>query len=120
MCCLTIVLAGTEAAPAINHHLQQANIVLLLVSADFLASDACWDVEMKRALERHEARDAVVVPVLLRPCDWKAFPPLAKLEPLPADHVPVSRWTDREDAWVDIAQGLRRLIAAWPEAPPPR
>ena len=79
------------------------------MSADFFASDYCWDVELKRALERHEAGKATVVPVMLRPCDCKTAP-FAKLHALPKDAVPVTRWRDPEDAWVDVAQGLRRLI----------
>jgi len=104
------LLPGAERAPTVERQLAQADIVLLLVSADFLASDACWDVEMKTALERHEAGQATVVPVILRPCDWKSVSQLSKLEALPKDTIPVTRWTDPEDAWVDIAQGLRRLI----------
>ena len=67
------------------------------------------DVLAVRALARHEAGQATVVPVMLRPCDWKNAL-FAKLQALPKDAVPVTRWTDPEDAWVDVAQGIRRLI----------
>jgi hypothetical protein len=46
--------------------LNRANVILLLISADFLASDYCYDVEMKRAMERHEAGEAIVIPIILR------------------------------------------------------
>jgi internalin A len=103
------ILPGQERAREIDRNLEGADIVLLLVSADFLASDDCWDVEVKRALERHDAGKATVVPVVLRPCDWTTTP-FAKLQPLPKDGIPVTRWTDPEDAWVDVAQGIRRIV----------
>ncbi len=66
--------AGEDWRGAIDERLEAAQVVLLLVSSDFLASRYCWDVEMKRALERHHARQAQVIPVILRPCDWSPAP----------------------------------------------
>src|SRR3954471_1709733 len=66
--------AGTEWAGAIDKNLEEAGIILLLVSADFLASPYCWDVEVRRAMERHEAGTARVIPVILRPVDWHSAP----------------------------------------------
>ena len=51
-------------------HIETSQIILLLVSAEFLNSDYCYDVELKRAIARHDAGDARVVPIILRPCDW--------------------------------------------------
>ena len=66
--------AGKEWADQIDEHLDNAAVILFLVSADFVASDYCWQVEMTRAMERHEAGDAAVIPIILRPCDWKSAP----------------------------------------------
>ena len=66
--------AGSEWAGRIHEHLNRAHVILLLISADFLASDYCYDVEMKRAMERHEAGEAVVIPIILRPVDWSGAP----------------------------------------------
>lgn len=66
--------AGEEWEGAINKHLATADIVLLLISASFLASAYCYDVEMKRALRRHEAGKARVIPIILRGVDWKGAP----------------------------------------------
>ncbi len=77
---------GTEWAGAIDEHLNEADIILLLVSSDFLASDYCSDVEVVRAMERHKAGEACVIPVILRPCDW-GHTPFAKLQALPKDGV---------------------------------
>ena len=63
--------AGTEWKDQIDEHLESAQVILLLVSADFLASDYCYDRELKRAMERHEAGEAREIPVILRSVDWK-------------------------------------------------
>jgi hypothetical protein len=104
------ISAGTEWAGQISSHLEAADIILLLVSADFLASDYCWDIEMKRALERHEARQARVIPVVLRPADWHTAP-FGKLQGLPKDARPVTQWADQDEAFTDIARGIRQVAA---------
>ena len=109
------ILPGTEWSGDINASLNQADIILLLVSADFLASDYCWDVEIHKALARHEAGEATVIPVILRPVDWSSAP-FAKLQALPKDAKPVVEWTPPDRAFMDIAAGIRRkaeeLVAA--------
>src|SRR5436853_111390 len=62
--------AGAEWEHEIDTYLNTADIILLLVTPDFIASDYCYSIEMKRAMERHEARKAHVIPIILRPCDW--------------------------------------------------
>src|ERR1039457_3114864 len=90
------ITAGSEWAGQIDEHLNAADIVVLLVSPDFVASEYCYDIEMKRALERHAAGEARVVPVILRSCDWQTSQ-FAKLTALPEDGKPVVKWeTDRK------------------------
>ena len=103
------ITAGNEWAGKIDEHLNTAQIILLLISADFIASDYCYDVEMKRALERHEAGEARVIPIILRQVDWK-HAPFSKLKALPTDGKPVTRWTDRDSAFFEIAKGIRKVI----------
>jgi TIR domain-containing protein len=114
--------AGQDWKREIDRNLESATVILLLVSADFIASDYCWNIEMTRALERNEAGDAVVVPVILKPCDWKTAP-FAKLQALPEDARPVTSWRPRDRAWANVAAGLRRIIQQAqrpkPLAPPP-
>lgn len=102
--------AGEEWAAQIDEHLGAADIILLLVSADFLASDYCWDIELKRALERHEAGKARVIPVFLRTCDWRGAP-FAKLQGLPRNARPISEWTHPDLAWSNVAEGIRAAVA---------
>ncbi len=104
--------AGHEWAKEIDENLERADLVLLLISPDFLSSDYCYEVEMKRALERHAVGKALVVPVILRPSDWTA-PHFQKLPPVPKNGTPISRWADRDEAWVEVVKQLRGHIEDW-------
>jgi hypothetical protein len=101
--------AGQEWAGEIDAHLNSAAVILLLVSADFLASDYCYNLEMKRALERHDARDARVIPVILRPVDWRGAL-FGKLQALPKDGKAVTSWPNQDEAFTDIAAAIRRVV----------
>ncbi len=97
----------------ISQALEAAEIILLLVSADFLASDYCFGIEMSRALERHSSGDAVVVPVILRACDWQ-HSPFKHLNALPSGGREIAKWAYPDDAFLNVVQGLRKLLAARP------
>ncbi|MFO1428918.1 MAG: TIR domain-containing protein [Candidatus Competibacteraceae bacterium] len=100
--------AGTEWAGQIDHYLESSQIILLLISAYFLASDYCWDIEMKRALERHNAGTARVIPIMLRPVDWKGAP-FSHLQVLPKDAKPVTDWSNQDAAFANVAEGIRKV-----------
>ncbi|HYY99820.1 MAG TPA: tetratricopeptide repeat protein [Pyrinomonadaceae bacterium] len=97
--------AGREWAGEIDEHLKSADIILLLVSSSFIASDYCYDVELKLALGMHEAGKARVIPVILRPCKWEKAP-FGKLNALPKNAKAVTKWSNRDDAFTDIADGI--------------
>jgi hypothetical protein len=101
--------AGQEWKNAIDNNLETADLILFLVSADFLASDYCMDVEMERALARHNRREARTIPVIIRHVDW-ATAPFAKLQALPQDGKPVNKWNDSDEAWEDFAKGIRLVV----------
>ena len=103
------IVAGKEWAGEIDKHIEIAQIILLLVSPDFLASEYCREIEMRRAMERHEAGEARVIPVIIRPADWNSAP-FAKLQGLPKDGKPVTKWGNRDEAWLSVAKGIRRVI----------
>ncbi len=109
--------AGREWEGQIDEHLNTARVILLLISADFLASDYCYDVEVKRAMERHEAREARVIPVVLRAVDWKGAP-FRKLQALPKDARPVTSWPNRDEAFADVAKGIRAAVEELVAKPP--
>lgn len=100
------ISAGDEFAGKISENLESADIILLLVSPYFIASDYCYEVEMNRALERHEAGEARVIPVILHPCDWH-HTPFGKLLAVPSDGKPVSKFPNMHDAFLEVTQAIR-------------
>jgi tetratricopeptide (TPR) repeat protein len=100
---------GTEWAHTIDAHLNAADLILLLISPDFIASDYCYTLEMVRALERHDHNDARVIPIILRPVDWQSSP-FGKLQALPTNGKPITTWRNRDEAFLAIAKGIRAII----------
>lgn len=98
--------AGSDFAKEIDEHVESDDIVLLLVSADFLDSDYCYEREMARALERQAAGDAIVIPVILRPCEWKGAP-FGHLNATPPDGRPITKFPDRDDGLLEVAKAVR-------------
>ena len=103
------ILPGSDRVHTIDKHLETASIIVLLISADFITSNYCSDVEMKRALERHEEDSAQVIPIIVRPCDWKSTA-LGYLQPLPRDGKPISTWRHRDEGWLDVVEGIKRVL----------
>jgi hypothetical protein len=101
--------AGREWAGAIDEHLNSAAVVLLLVSPDFVASDYCYDLEMTRALERHDAGDARVIPIILRTTFWEGAP-FARLQALPEQGRAITEWGNRDRAFTDVARGIHKAV----------
>jgi hypothetical protein len=103
------IIAGTEWLEEIDKHFNSADIILLLISHHFIASDYCYGSEMTRAMERHEAGKTKVIPILLSPCDWRDAP-FSKLQVLPDNAEFISRWDSKADAFVNIVEGVRSTI----------
>jgi tetratricopeptide (TPR) repeat protein len=100
--------AGERWAEKIAGQIEEAQIILLLISQDFMASDYCHEIEMKRALERERDGEAVVIPVILRACDWKGSP-FEHLDALPTDALAVTSWKNQDEAFVNVALGIRKV-----------
>lgn len=105
-----MIAPGANWSAAVSDELDRADIVVLLVSSDFLDSDYCYTVEMRRALERHNAGTISVVPIIVRSSLWEESP-LATLKALPKDGKPITLWDDRDEAWTDVARGIRRVAS---------
>lgn len=104
-----MITAGTEWQGQIDEHLDTSGVILLIISADFIPSEYCFDIELKRAMERHEAGEALVIPIVVRPAIWDDMP-FARLQALPSERKPVSTWEDEDSAWVDVTQGIKIAI----------
>jgi len=102
------ISAGTDWEQQIKSHLNEAQIILLLVSPDFMVSDYCYGIEMQRALERHDLGEARVIPVILRHVYWQGV--LGKLQALPTDARPVKSWSDLDEGLYNVTEGIRKVI----------
>jgi len=103
------ISAGVPWEEEIDKHLSNAQIVLLLVSANFIASDYGYGVEFQRAMERHRQRTARVIAIILSPCRWRDTP-LAKLQVSPRGAKPVTQWADTEQAFVSITDDIAEVV----------
>jgi hypothetical protein len=103
------IVPGWEWEEAIDKHLRTADIILLLVSRAFMASDYVYEKEIGVAVERHERGEARVIPIIIRPADWE-WASFGKLQALPKDAKPITRWPNQDDAWLDVTRGIRKAV----------
>jgi formylglycine-generating enzyme required for sulfatase activity len=97
-----------EWANQIDANLNEADIILLLVSPDFVNSDYCFSTELEQAIRRHEAEKAIFVPVVLEPCDW-SWLPFGKFQAFPKNAKAITTWTNQNEAFLDVATGIRKV-----------
>ena len=103
------IRAGQNRIEEVERHLDSAHVILLLVSADFIESDHCFSIELKKAMERHEVGKARVIPIVLRDVDYCGMP-FEKIDPLPQNRLPVTSWKNQDEAFTDIAKGIRTAV----------
>jgi len=101
------IVAGDDFGGAVDRYLNLADLILLLISPDFLGSDYCYHKEMTRALERHQRQEAHVIPVIVRPCDWEKAP-FSHLQAVPKDGKAITLWANKDQALMDAAKSIRR------------
>jgi hypothetical protein len=103
------ITMGQEWQGQIDEHLENAQIILLLVSADYLSSDYCYDIEMSRAMTRHTVGAARVIPIILRPSDWMSTP-FVDLQVLPRNAKPLSTWINEDESFMEMIREIRIAI----------
>ncbi|TWO72537.1 TIR domain-containing protein [Caenimonas sedimenti] len=117
------IVAGQDWSGAIDAHLHSAELVLLLVSSDFIGSDYIMSTELEVAMRRHAQQQATVVPIIVRPVDLSSEDaedfPFLKLQGLPTDLKAVTSWSNRDEAWTNVAKGLRAAVMAIRARRPP-
>lgn len=117
-----LIKPGENWKGKIDEHLERAHIILLLISADFIKSDYCHEIEMQRAMQRYRANEAHVIPIILRPCDWENSP-FGELQALPKAAQPVIEWPTTDAAFTNVAKSIRsvvnELLNTTPSAPAP-
>lgn len=107
------ITAGSNFTQAIDSALESAQIILLLVSAHFIASEYCYEKEMKFALEKNKAGRAVVIPVILHPCDWHSAP-FGNLRATPTDGKPISMFANQHEAFTIVTRDIREAVQSIP------
>lgn len=112
------ITAGSDFDKTISSELESSQIILLLVSAHFLASDYCYEKEMSRAIEKHNDGSAVVIPVILHPCDWHSAP-FGHLRATPTDGKPVSMFANQHEAFAIVAKDVREAAKVIPASVSP-
>ena len=110
---------GEDWEQAINQHLDSAQVIILLISPNFMSSDYCYSKELKRAMERNDQGEAHVIPILLRPVLWQGTN-FAKLQLLPKNARPIksSGWFSTDEAFVSVAKEISALIERLLNPPP--
>jgi uncharacterized membrane protein HdeD (DUF308 family) len=103
------ILPSSEWEDDIDRHLRSAEIILLLVTPDFMASEYVQKKEIGRAMERHVSGEARLIPIIVRPADWK-WALFGKLQVLPKDATPITTWDNRDVAWLDVVIGIRKVV----------
>jgi internalin A len=103
------ITGGEPWRDVIDESFRRADLILLLISGNFFASDYCYRTEMPFSLERHKKGEARVVPIILSACDWDGAP-FEHLQALPKNATPVESWPNRNEAWHDVAKGIRKVV----------
>lgn len=100
---------GEEWEDALKRALETADIILFLVSPDFIASDYIQEIEVKKAMERHQEGDVIIVPVIIRPCDFSCLS-ISKFQALPPNAKPISSWENKDEAWLEVLHGIKKIL----------
>jgi len=103
------IMPGADYANEIDKYMKNSDLILLLISADFIASDYCYNAQLEEALQRHKAGKAWIIPVILRAVRWE-HTPIGRLKPLPTDGKPITSWINQDEAFLDVVQGIERAI----------
>jgi hypothetical protein len=104
-----MIAPGADWTQEVDDAIENADVILLLISADFVSSRYCYDIELRRALARHTSGTAVVIPVILRPVALSGLP-FEHLQSLPAELKPITEWASRDAAYVNVVEGIRDAI----------
>ena len=105
------ILPGSEWDEEIKLAMASSDMILFLISSDFLASDYIHDVEIARAMEKYEKGELRIVPIVVRTSDLSQLK-IKQFQALPKDAKAVSTWEDEDEAWLDVINGLKRIFSS--------
>ena len=105
-----MITAGEDQLDRISSELDNAEVIIFLLSADFLNSDYCWDIEMVKAFRKLASDQSIIIPVLTRAVAGLEYTPFHYLQYLPKNGVPIDQWSNKEEAYSQLANEIKRLI----------
>lgn len=104
------IVAGQDWSKEISKHLESSELILFLISPSFLSSEYCFNLEMNRAIEMHRLGNAMLIPIVVRPCDWTNCE-LASFQAVPKDAKPITSWGNPDEAWLNAINGIKEHLA---------
>jgi hypothetical protein len=104
--------AGAVWKQALESYLNDAQVILLLVSSSFIASDYRYSMQIQQAIKRHESKEARVIPVILRPV-YLEMPPFDKLQALPDRRKPITAWKPQDEGYANVVAGIAKVVKQW-------
>lgn len=104
------IVPGADWSHEINENLKNSDLILFLISSSFLSSDYCMNIEAETALSMHNSGEAQLIPIVIRAVEWSDSP-LSRLQGLPKDAQPIASWPDKDEAWVNVIQGIKKHIS---------
>lgn len=103
-----MIMPGKNWRNEISSNLEDADIILFLISPDFIASDYSYEIELQRAIEKHDKQEAILVPIIIRHSSWLNSP-VGNFQALPREGKPISAWVHRDEAWLNVFEGIRNV-----------
>jgi len=105
------ITSGQEWDQTIKNKLDEADIIIFLVSPDFIASDYIQDIEIEKAIRKYQRGENIIIPVIIRTCAFGSLE-ISKFQALPKGAKPISKWEDKDEAWLDVVTGLKKVLLA--------
>lgn len=96
----------------ISSNLEDSDLIIFLISPDFIASDYSYEIELQRAIEKHDKQEAIVIPIIIRHSLWQNSP-IGNFQALPTSAKPIAAWGDKDEAWLDVAEGIRNICLSF-------
>ena len=103
------IIAGTVIENEVNENIYLADLILFLISSDFIASDYCYSKEVDLAIKLYKRNKIKIIPIIIRDCDWKELP-FGNLLALPKDGIPIANWENEDTAFLNIIEGIKKII----------
>lgn len=104
-----LLVAGQAWEQELFEKLEEAEVILMILSDDYIASDFCYSREFKYVLDSHKRKSKVLIPIIVRPCSWQDLE-FGAIQAVPKDGTPINTYTNEDLAWHEVVQAIKRSI----------